>query len=228
MLSNLSDVTIEKGTVMKTALRAVVDGRLTDEALGKIHRKVDDLKRRISEGTLDFSNALDGIQRIIEGCVSQSGKDELCFAIVNDEVCIEIPALPRPTLPELQAKYPWIKSIERDDSPEGPVTLRLATVLKPKEPSINGEVYEQRLMPLKDQLLGFQHQQWLLEHQKEFPELMALLGRVYLDFSGIFVVSDDGSRDCPDLYQGDRRWDGSWYWVSSGFGGGGRVAVSGK
>ena len=150
------------------------------------------------------------------------------FLRFPEELSIQIPALPRPTLNELQAKYNWIKFIKCDDSPEESVTLRLTIVLKSKENRIDGATYERRLVPLKGQLLGFQHQQWLLEHQNEFPEFMAFLGKVYVDFPGIVVVSGDGRRFYPCLDQGGQRWDGYWRWISLGFGGTGRVAVSSK
>lgn len=217
---------------MKTAI-AVVDGRLTDEALGKIQRKVDDLKRRVSEGTLDFNWSLDQLQAILEG----RGMDSLESLRFLESLTIPIPALPRPTLGELQSRYGWIRNIERDDSSEGPVTLRLVTVLKPKETSINGPTYGERLEPLKGkgQLFGFQHQQWLLEHQNKFLDLMALLGKVYIDFPGIVVVRGGRGRYLPFLSQHDPNRDGSWLrWGSSwrrlgeGFDDRGRVAFTSK
>ena len=147
----------------------------------------------------------------------------------TNELVIEIPALPRPTLGELQAKYGWIKKIERDTSPTGPVTLVLGTVLPEGETnSIDGAEYERRLAPKQDVLLGFQHRQWLLEHQAEFPGLMTLLGKVYIDFPGLVVVLDDGGRDVPYANRGGRRWGGDWDWLYDFFGSSGRVAVSRK
>ncbi len=50
--------------VMKTNLQVT---RLTDKELGELHRRVDELKRRISEGTLKFPFVIDGLQSVIEG-----------------------------------------------------------------------------------------------------------------------------------------------------------------
>ena len=36
---------------------------------------------------------------------------------LTGELRVQIPALQRPTLTELRAKYSWVKSIERDNSP---------------------------------------------------------------------------------------------------------------
>lgn len=59
---------------MKTA-QAVGDGserarqraKLPDELLGRFHRRVADLHRRIEEGTIDFDVAMTGLQGVIEG-----------------------------------------------------------------------------------------------------------------------------------------------------------------
>jgi hypothetical protein len=129
------------------------------------------------------------------------------------ELVIQIPALPRPTLSNLQVKRSWIKSIERDISPTEPVTLVLATVLRESEGSINGAEYERRLTPKRDVLLGYQHRQWLLEHQAESPALMALLGKVYIDFPGLVVVGDNCRRFVPNTFQRGDRWGAYWHWL---------------
>lgn len=141
------------------------------------------------------------------------------------EFTITLPALPRPSLNELRKQYPGITSIERDTSPETPVTLNLATVLKRGERSIGGTEYERRLGPKQNVLLGFQHWQWLLAHQDEFPALKALLGKVYIDFPGIVVRDGEGDRVVPYCGQDDTRWRGSWDWLGSSFRDRGRVAA---
>ena len=145
------------------------------------------------------------------------------------ELTIDIPALPRPTIAKLQAKFPWIKSIERDTSPTGPVTLKLGTVLRPGEERINGDEYERRLLTQKlDIALGYQQWNWVFEHQSEYPDLIAFLGKIYIDFPGLIVVRGDGSRHIPYLSQGGKRFAQSWYCLSYAFYRLGRVAVSGK
>lgn len=133
------------------------------------------------------------------------------------ELTIQIPALPRPTLKDIQKKYPWVKSIERDTSPEGPVTLQLATVLRPGENVIGGTEYERRLAPSQDVSLGYQQWQWLLEHQDEYPVFMALLGKVYIDFPGIVVVHEGGDRGVPYCGQYCTRWRDGWHWLNRFF-----------
>jgi hypothetical protein len=142
----------------------------------------------------------------------------------TNELSIQLPALKRPTFEYLQPQY-GIKSIERDDSTEEPVTLTLATVLAVGSTNaINGKEYEVRIAEHLDSLLGFQHRQWLLEHQDEFPEFMALLGRVYIDFPGLVVVYRDGDRHIPSCRQSGSRWDDCWDWLGGGFHSSGRVA----
>jgi len=131
-----------------------------------------------------------------------------CFRETN-EVSITIPALARPTLPELRLKHDWIREkdgIERDTSPTGAVTLKLATVLREGEGSINGSKCEERIAGKLDIVLGYQQAVWLVEHQDEFPEFMALLGKIYIDFTGLVVVDAYGDRSYPCLLRRGERW----------------------
>ncbi len=147
------------------------------------------------------------------------------------ELTIQIPALARPTLEQLQEKYSWIREengIERDTSPIEAVTLKLGTVLHPDEEKINGTEYEKRIAPKLSICLGYQQVLWLVEHQEEFPEFMALLGKAYIDFPGLVVVSAHGDRRFPCLNRDGERWDLGWRWVDDDLNQDGRVAVSSK
>jgi hypothetical protein len=143
------------------------------------------------------------------------------------ELSIEIPARKRPTFEELREKY-GIRSIERDNSTEEAVTLKLATVLRTGEDEIDGKEYERRLVSKPDGILGYQQREWLLEHQDENPAFMALLGKIYIDFSGIVLVFGGGGRGVPYCGQDGSRWDGDWISFDSRFGADARVAVAGK
>jgi hypothetical protein len=55
-----------KGTVIMTAT-AVPDGKLTNEQLGRFHRRTGEILRRINEGTLDFEYVLNELQMVTEG-----------------------------------------------------------------------------------------------------------------------------------------------------------------
>ena len=156
--------------------------------------------------------------------------DRECFRLMHDDVVIEIPALKRPTLEQIKKSWNYIEKIERDDSTEEPVTLRLATVLRSSESFIDGGTYELRLTVHRDQgrLLGFQHRQYLLDVQQQHPALMALLGNVYIDFPGIIVERRGGRRCVPVVNFDGKRFVDGWGWVGSVFDGNGRVAVSVK
>lgn len=139
---------------------------------------------------------------------------------------ITIPKLKKPTLKKLQREYSWIRSIESDTSPEEEVTLDLISVLKKEESYISKGVYEERIRTLPS--LGYSQATWLAEHQDEFPEFMALLGKVYIDFSGLVVLNADGRRALPCLSRRGERWGLYWGWLGLDFNRYGRVAVSGK
>ena len=50
-----------------TVTNTVADGKLSDEQLGNLHRRVDEVKRRLNEGTIKFLWAINELQRIVEG-----------------------------------------------------------------------------------------------------------------------------------------------------------------
>lgn len=50
---------------MKNGENSVVDGKLTDEQLGKLSRKFREIEKRISGKTLSFEDVVDVLQRII-------------------------------------------------------------------------------------------------------------------------------------------------------------------
>ncbi len=146
----------------------------------------------------------------------------------KEHLNIIIPALPRPTLKEVGANASYITSIKSDTSPIEAVTLELCTVLKEDEEYTNGEEYESRIASLP--VLGYQQAAWLVENQDKFPELLALLGKIYIDFPATVVLSSDGNRSIPYLLQGGNRWDlrWLWLWIGNDFDRDGRIAVSSK
>ncbi len=142
------------------------------------------------------------------------------------ELTIELPALPRPTLEELQKDWAGIESIERDTSTTEATTLTLFTVLRPTEKdSINGSEYERRIAVRQNSLLGYQHRNWVIEHQDE-PALKELLGKIYIDFPALIVVDSSGSQNFPYANDNGKRWNPNWNWVSNDFNRNGRVAAS--
>jgi len=56
-----------------TTASAVLDRiKMTDEQLGKLTRRSDELKRRINEGTLEYDRVMDELQQVIEGRKSET------------------------------------------------------------------------------------------------------------------------------------------------------------
>ncbi len=151
--------------------------------------------------------------------------------VMTGELTIEIPALPRPTLAELQVVFftSRIKSIERDTSPIEPITLKLGTVFRPDEERIDGKEYERRLASNLDILLGYQHAIWLVEHQSEFPDFMAILDKKSsIGFPGLVAVDARDGRGFPCLGLNYKSWylyrdQFEFYFKRNN-----RVAVSGK
>ena len=141
-----------------------------------------------------------------------------------EDLAIPIPALGRLEFKSLKKQFDWIKRIEADTSPTEAVVLRLGTVLRLDEGSVNNTEYERRRTMRHDFLLGYQQAAWLVEHQDEFPAFMALLGKIYIDFPGLVVVGADGYRHFPYLCRLGGRWCLFWGWAGSGLVRGGRVA----
>lgn len=165
--------------------------------------------------------------------------DERCFHFMDDAVVFKIPALKRPSFRDVKASLGNIRSIERDDSAEGEVVVRLATVLKSTEEKIAGTDYERRLTVLRADggLLGFQHWQWFLKNwnkpeaipnEKVRATLKDLIGKVYIEFSGIVVADAFSYRFIPYADDDNQRWCGHWCWIDIAFCRRGRVAVAGK
>lgn len=141
---------------------------------------------------------------------------------------IRFPALARPTIAELQAKYPGIREIVGEDtSPTGEVVLDLGTVLTADETDIDGATYATRREPLEGLTLGIQHALWIVEKQDELPAwFKALRGQVCIDFPGIVVLNAANSRFFPVIESGSR-WHLNWHWAAGHFSDHGRIAVAG-
>ncbi|MFT7507119.1 MAG: hypothetical protein ACI92I_000258 [Acidimicrobiales bacterium] len=52
---------------METALQAVGDGKLTDDELGQLQRRLNEIVRRIEEGTITKKGALKLLQEVVKG-----------------------------------------------------------------------------------------------------------------------------------------------------------------
>ncbi|MDO8664502.1 MAG: hypothetical protein Q7K44_03095 [Candidatus Liptonbacteria bacterium] len=137
------------------------------------------------------------------------------------EITIKIPALARPTLKQLREDYPWRhwKKIEYDVSTEKAIELKLGTVFRLGD-VVSGPEYEKRISPHLNACLGSQQALWLRRHIDEFPELKPLLGKIYIDFPGVVMVSISGKREMPYLAMDDEsyeQWCLSWGEIDNNF-----------
>jgi hypothetical protein len=217
----------QKGTAMKknhgTALLHV-DGAYVEFQQAVIRALPRDIPCDIALG---WQRNGEGLTKVLREALLPPAEED--FLRETGELSIQIPALKRPTLKQLQEKWSWIESIERDNSTEESVTLNLATVLRVDEKNlINNKEYERRLSPNISRLLGCQHFEWLVSHQDEYPVFMNLLGKIYIDFPGLVALGKDGFRGVPYSNQNGERWGASWRWLSGNFHQNGRVAVSSK
>lgn len=127
-----------------------------------------------------------------------------------EDFTIQLPALPRPTVEELQTRWSWIREIKSNLSPTQPVTMELGTLLHTDEEKISGNEYHSRRGSTP--YLGFQQGVWLVDHQDD-PELAAfraLRGKVYIDLIGLEILDWGGGRDFPDLDVVGGRWSLNW------------------
>jgi len=144
-----------------------------------------------------------------------------------EEIKIQIPALHRPMLGELQAHY-WIRSIRRDISRTGAAIFSLATVLFSDEDFLDGREFRSRIMWQSNAVLGFQHAYWLMICHNEFPELRSLiLQDIQILFPGL-IVTDDNDEFCPILVKNCGILKLMWRPLSENFDAKKRIAVAVK
>jgi hypothetical protein len=131
---------------------------------------------------------------------------ELIFYQTN-ELKLKIPALPRPTLEEVRAKFPMITAIEIDTSPERAVSMALSTVTISRHNGISGKQYRRVIMMNGGFTLGYQHCRWLHQNQSSFTALSALRGKFAIHFPGIKMVDARGERHFPSLIANKTVWE---------------------
>ena len=130
----------------------------------------------------------------------------------SDEFTVFIPALQHPTLDDIRQDFEYIEKIERDTSITDAANLTCITVLQSDENNVRKSEYERRIAPWAIFGPGYQQAKWLVEHQDEFPDFMAKVGRVYLVFPGMVVVYAVGLRFFPMLISNEkRRWFLFWH-----------------
>ncbi len=155
------------------------------------------------------------------------------------ELALRVPALQKPTLEEIRAKAPWVREIEHDISQDSAGFLRIGTILgEDEQNTIKGEEYKRRLSVIPYEFFGYQHADFLVRNQDEFPEFVKIFKEVYenepvvysrpcLDFLGVVVRDENGSQDVPHIaVSHDERLILGWTWLARGFRINGRIAIA--
>ena len=152
------------------------------------------------------------------------------FILDTNELSILIPALPRPTLKELQKINKEIVKIEQDKSPTEPVTLKLVTVLCDDKCDWRtaDEDRQQRFASIQFTLLGYQQLKWLIENQDEYPDLKKFyIENINIEFRGLTALTHIGSQIFPCSCAGMLRLGITWRAIDD-LHVGNRIAVSGE
>lgn len=201
---------------METKVNVVVDGtKMSDEQLGKLTRRSDELKRRINEGTLEYDWVAHELQRVIEGPTeavkhptTQSALTSQLRELIVD--CDVLPNIPSGFFLESEGtehrKTGKMTLEKRADGKFYANGVKVVRYLSPNQK--NGKViqgYKLRTELKKKQVLNACILDALLAHQKLIPDEWKI-GHTY--FWGTIFRDADGNLLVPSL---SRDGDG-WYW----------------
>ena len=185
--------------------------------LGQIEAMINKIKRDVGE---------EGVELLLADELVISRKERKLRSVETVEICIS--ATPKSSSKGILKKYDFLRSVEKDDSPEGEIVMTLATVLREDEGSVSGSEYELRLQKISG-ILGYSQAVWLVENQDKLPkEFMDLLGKIYVDFPATVAVDVDGCQCVPYLHSSVGRWFLGWRWLVGGFRSHDRIAGSRK
>lgn len=171
---------------------------VTDDQYGKLTRRIDELRRRVDEGTLPYNPTMGALTLIIEG------------------------ELPRPLFKRDMRKergYELIKEgplhpkgVEVDD-------LALQGFLNQGEDSISGDELKERAIQLNANF-GQHTIEHLLEHQHEIPKVWR---NKFLVFPGTIWRYSSGELSVTGIFWLSRRWVMYFDWLESRFNSGSRL-----
>ena len=184
--------------------KAVADGKLTNEQLGGLHRRVDDIKRRLNDGAIDYPWVMVELQRITEGW--------------NASV------RPWPFKDKRPLEWKW-RGIEREGALcEAPIDisrLELVPFHKDGEEWVSGE----EMMRRASDAAAFPGcQGWsqhcaedILEQAAKLPKEWARDDGPVILFPDTVLLDDNGNRNVPYLFWDDGRWQLDWCWLGFSF-----------
>jgi hypothetical protein len=203
---------------MKTEISSVVDGKLTDEQLGKLLRKLGEIERRINENTIAYQDAIDVMQLIII-----EGKSALHLGI-------------RKGTHEIKAVEYLIDCDVAPFVPEGwsvvdhkrgglwkwdPARVFLYLSKKQKKGSIEGNDLRKELADKP--VMNANVLDYLLAHPELIPEEWK--GK-YIFFWGTIYRDSDGNLYVRYLGWNGSSWNCYYCWLGSGFGSGRPAALA--
>lgn len=165
---------------------------VTDDQYGQLWRRLEEVARRVREGTLGFSETMTALQGVVEGTVQQ-------------------------TIASFQfdkTKDGWtlLEDVPFDPYDRQLLTPRIIGFLKSGESYVNSDIMRQRAKEASANL-GQRHAEFYLNNQDLIPA--ECRGRYYLIFPGTVWQDRNGGRDVPFLYWNDDRWYLYFNWLGN-------------
>ncbi|MFO0702986.1 MAG: hypothetical protein U0514_04005 [Candidatus Andersenbacteria bacterium] len=189
---------------------------VSDEQLGQLTRRQNDLFRRVREGTLPVDKVLVGLQHLIEGNFGPNGQ-----AAASSSAPVDFKYDKR--------KDGW-KLLE--DVGFEPVLnesligkLKAVSFHKKGEDYVNGEEMVVRGRELHGANLGQKHAEWLLDNQHLIPKQFR---DKWLVFTRTIWLVPDSDRYVCCLYWGVVGWYLGFRWLRDDWLRGGRLLVLGE
>jgi len=199
---------------MKTE-NSVQDGKLTNEQLGGLTRRNNEIIRRINDGTLSYDDAMKLLQGfIIEVKPSYLGVLKGTHEIKMIEHCIDCDA--DPFLPD-----GWKEVVEHQKMGNikfDPSKIDFYLSKKQKNGNIEGNKLREELKEKK--VLNANVLDYLLKNSQIIPEEWKKdeKGNTrYIFFWGTIYRNADGDLYVRCLYWSDGEWQWSYYWLGLAF-----------
>ncbi len=161
---------------------------VSDDRYGKLRRRLDEVARRVDQGTLPYEDTMSALQLVAEG------------------------ELPRPRFKrDMTKEAGWTLESDVGFNPaiRSIIELGLVNFLNDDEQSVSGDGLAKRAKLLNANL-GQKHAEWLLDHHEEIPEEWR---GVVLVFPGTVWRRTDGHRPVPYLGWIGRRWRLDFHWL---------------
>jgi hypothetical protein len=192
---------------METARTVDDRGKLTNEGLGALHRRFDEIKRRINDGALDCKAVLDVFQRIVNA--SESSNKYIRPRLLQENIIkIDRSQIFNPTT---FIRPGW--TIAEQDERSLALTqvdlslVSLKSTLMPDERFvIKGEERLRRVKAMKCIRLDAMAAQVIYENQSRIPEEWK---GFMISFDGTILCDSDGIRRTLCLYW----YHSEWKWV---------------